>query len=170
MASAAHLHTLWQMYTPNGHVATSDNLMADGSSSNKGVRNGKEQWLVPEAYGIGRVMEQPLNLNITKKDMLSTRMNHRQTAIIKKWIHVTRVPETREVIVTDDLPEKVRHLLDMNPEQDVVPVFEHTTYSLKNCEKSRYHSDDNIMKILANHQLGNSVAELPGESARGDKD
>ena len=106
-------------------------------------------------------MEQPLNLNITKKGMLSTRMDHRQTAIIKKWIHVTRDPETRKVMVTDDLPEKVHHLLDMSPEQDVVPVLERTTYSLKNREKSRYHSDGNIMKILANRQLGNSVAELP---------
>ena len=56
-------------------------------------------------YGIGRVMEQPLNLNITKKDMLATRMNHRQTVIIKKWIHVPRDPETRKVLVTDNIPE-----------------------------------------------------------------
>ena len=160
MASASHSHTTWQMYTPNGHVATWDNLMADESSSDKGMRNGKEQWLVPEVYGIGRVMEQPLNLNTTKKDMLATRINHRQAAIIKKWVHVPRDPEARKVMVTDDLSEKVRHLLDMSPEHDVVPVLEHAT-SLKNRGKSRYHSDDNIMKILANHQLGNSVDELP---------
>ena len=54
-------------------------------------------------------------LNITKKGMFSTRMNHRQTAIIKKWIHEPPHPETRKVMVTDDLPEKVRHLLDMSP-------------------------------------------------------
>ena len=65
------------------------------------------------------------------------------------------------VLVTDNIPEKVRHLLDMSPEQDVVPVLDHTTYSLKNREKSRYHNNDEIMQILANHQLGNSVAELP---------
>ena len=50
MASASHLHTTWQMYTPKGHVATSDNLMADESSSDTGMRNRKEQWLVPEVY------------------------------------------------------------------------------------------------------------------------
>ena len=145
MASAAHTLTTWQMFTSSGHVATSDNLISDETSSDKEVRNGKEQWLAPEVYGIGRVMEQPLDVNITKKYMLSTRMNHRQTAIIKKWIPVVRGPESRKAIGPDYLPEKVRHLLDMNPEQDAVPVFEHTNYSFKNREKSRYHSDDNIM-------------------------
>ena len=84
MASASHLHTTRQMYTPRGHLASSDNLMAYDSSCDTGMRNGKEQWLVPEVYGIGRMMEHPLNLNTTKKDMLATRMNHRQTVIIKK--------------------------------------------------------------------------------------
>ena len=28
MASASHLHTTWQMYTPKGNLASSDNLMA----------------------------------------------------------------------------------------------------------------------------------------------
>ena len=37
MASAAHTHTSWQMFTSSGHVATSDNLMSDESSSDKGV-------------------------------------------------------------------------------------------------------------------------------------
>ena len=161
MAPAAHTLTTWQTFTSSGHVATSDNLMSDESSSDKEVRNGKEQWLVPEVYGIGKVMEQPLDVNITRKDMLSTRMNHRQTAIIKTWIPVVHDPEPRKAIGPDYLPEKVRHLLDMNPEQDAVPVLEHTNYSLKNCVKSRYHSDDNIMQILANHQLGNAVTELP---------
>ena len=161
LASAAHTHTSWQMFTSCGHVATSDNLMSDESSSDKGMRNGKEQWLAPEVYGIGRVMEQPLDVNISKKDMLSTRMNHRQTTIIKKWVQVVRGPESRKAIGPDYLPEKVSHLLDMNPEQDAVLVLEHTTYSPKDREKSRYHSDDNIMEILAEHQLGNAVAELP---------
>ena len=62
--------------------------------------------------------------------MLSTTRNHRQTTITKKWIHVKRDPESREVIGPGDLPEKVRHLLDMNLEQDAVPVLEHTTYLL----------------------------------------
>ena len=121
---------------------------------------------MPEVYGIGNVMEQPLDVNITKKDMLSTRMNHRQTAIIKKWIQVVRDPEPRKAIGPDHLPEKVRHLLDMSPEQDAAPVPGHTTYSFKDREKSRYHSDDNIMRILANHQLGNAVAELPTQESQ----
>ena len=54
----------------------------------------------------------------------------------------------------------------MSPEQDAVPVLEHTTYSLKNREKSRYHSDDNILKILANRQLGNAVSELPTQESQ----
>ena len=65
MASAAHMHTTWQMFTSCGHVATSDNLTSDESSPDKAKRNGKEQWLVPEVYGIGRVMEQPLGVNTT---------------------------------------------------------------------------------------------------------
>ena len=158
MASAAHTHTTWQMFTSSGHVATADNLMSDESSSNTGMRNGKEQRLVSEVYGIGKVM---LDWNITKKDMLSTRMNHRQTVTIKKCIHVKHDPESRNAFGPEDLSEKVRHLLDMNPEQDAVPVLEHTTYSFKNREKSRYHSDVNIMNILANHQLGNAAAEPP---------
>ena len=66
MASAAHTHTSWQMFTSCGHVATSDNLMSDESSPDRAMRNGKEQWLAPEVYGIGRVMEQPLDVNIAK--------------------------------------------------------------------------------------------------------
>ena len=166
MASAAHAHTTWQMFSSCGHVATSDNLMSDESSSDKAMRNGKEQWLVPEVYGIGRVMEQPLDVNTTKKDMLSTRMNRRQTAIIEKWIQLARDPEPRKAIGLDYLPENVRHLLDMNPEQDAVPVLEHTNYTLKNREKSRYHSDGNILKILANHQLGDAVIELPVQGSQ----
>ena len=159
MASASHLHTTWQMYTPKGNLASSDNLKADESSDDTGMRNGREQWLVPEVYGIGRVIDQPLNLDITKKGMLATRMNHRQTAIIKRWIHVPRDPGTRNVLFTNDIPEEICNFLDLNPEQDMVPVLEHTTYSLKNREKSRYHNANEIMEILANHQLGNSVAE-----------
>ena len=93
-------------------------------------------------------------------------MNHRQTVIIMKWIQVVRGPEPRKAIGPEYLPERVRHLLDMNPEQDAVPVLEHTTYSLKGREKSRYHSDDNIMKILANHQLGKAVAEFPTQESQ----
>ena len=111
-------------------------------------------------------MEQPLDVNITKKDMLSTRMTHRQTAIIKKWIQVVRDPESRKAIWPDYLPERVRRLLGMSPEQDAVPVLEHTNYTLKNREKSRYHSDDNILKILAKHQPGNAVAELPTQEGQ----
>ena len=122
--------------------------------------------MAPEVCGIGRVMGQPLDVNITKKDMLSTRMNHRQTAIVKKWVQVVRGPESGEATGPDYLPEKVRHLLGMNPELDAVPVLEHTTYSPKDREKSRYHSDDNIMEILANHQLGNAVAELPTQESQ----
>ena len=39
-------------------------------------------------------------------------------------------------------------------------------YLSKNREKSRYHNDDEFMKILANHQLGNSVAELPTQESQ----
>ena len=124
------------------------------------MRNGKEQWLVPEVYGVGRVMGQPLNLDIAKKGMLATRMNHCQTVIIKRWIHIPRDPETRKVLVTNDIPEEICNLLDLNPEQDVVPVLEHTTYSPKNRGKSRYHNANEMVEILANRQLGNSVAEL----------
>ena len=106
-------------------------------------------------------MEQPLNLDITKKGMLATRMNHRQTAIIKRWIHIPRDPETRKVLVTNDIPEEICNLPDLNPEQDVVPVLEHTTYSLKNREKSRYHNANDIMEILAHHQLEKCKTELP---------
>ena len=105
-------------------------------------------------------MEQPLNLDITKKGMLATRMNHRQTAIIKRWIHVPCDPATRYVLSTNDIPEEICNLLDLSPEQDVVPVLEHNTYSLKNREKSRYHNANDIMEILANHQLGNCKTEL----------
>ena len=117
--------------------------------------------MAPEVYGIGKVMEQPLDVNITKKDMLSTRMIHRRTVIIKKWIQVVRCPESRKAFGPEDLPERARRLIDMSPEQDAVPVLEHTTYSLKSREKSSNHSDDNITKTLANHQLGSAVAELP---------
>ena len=79
---------------------------------------------------------------------------------------MVRDPDSRKATGPDYLPERVRHRLDMNPEQDAVPVLEHTTYSLKNREKSRYHSDDNILKILANHQLGNAVSELPTQESQ----
>ena len=55
-------------------------------------------------------------------------MNHRQTAIIKKWINVVRDPVTGKALKQDDLPEQVRLLLDENLHQEVVPVFEHTNY------------------------------------------
>ena len=160
MAAGWHTHITWQMYTSTGQVATSDNLMTDESSSANGPRNGRNQWLVPEVYGIGKMLNDPIEVDITKKDMLTTRMNHRQTAIIKKWIKVIRDPETGKTMPQEDLPEQVRFLLDMNPRQDMVPVLEHTNYSLKNREESNYHTVDEITKILANHQLGNSVAEL----------
>ena len=124
------------------------------------TRNEKNHWLVREAYGIGKMMHEPVKVDITKKDMLATRMNHRQTAIIKKWINVVRDPETGKTLGQDDLPEKVRLLLDKNLQQEVIPVFEHTNYSLKDREGSEYHTDDNIMKILINHQLGNSWMKL----------
>ena len=129
MAAGVHTHTTWQMYTSTGHVATSDNLKTDESSSAYDTRNEKNHWLVPEVYGIGKMMREPLKVDITKKDMLATRMNHRQTAIIKKWINVVRDPETGKTLGQDVLPEKVLLLLDKNFQQEVIPVFEHTNYS-----------------------------------------
>ena len=166
MASGMHSHTTWQMYTSTGHVATSDNLKMDESSSNFDTRNEKNHWLVREAYGIGRMMPEPVTVDITKKDMLATRMNHRQTAIIKKWINVVRDPVTGKALKQDDLPEQVRLLLDENLHQEVVPVFEHTNYSLKDREESEYHADVNIMKILTNHQLGWSWTKLPTQKSK----
>ena len=166
MAAGMHSQTTWQMYTSTGHMATSDNLKTDESSSGLDTRNEKNHWLVPEVYGIGKMMHEPVKVDITKKDMLATRMNHRQTAIIKKWINVVRDRETGKTLGQNDLPEQVRLLLDKNPRQNVVPVFEHTNYSLKNREESEYHTDDNLMKILTNHQLGNSVLELPTQKSK----
>ena len=93
-------------------------------------------------------------------------MNHRQTAIIKKWINVVRNPETGKTLAQPGITDQLRDLLDMSPRQDMVPVFEHTNYSLKDREESMYHTDDNITKIMANHQLGNSVAELPTQKSK----
>ena len=77
MASGMHSHTTWKMYTSAGHQATTDNLKMDESSSNVDTRNEKNHWLVHETYGIGKMMPKPVTVDITKKDMLATRMNHR---------------------------------------------------------------------------------------------
>jgi hypothetical protein len=166
MASGMHSHTTWKMYTSTGHQATSDNLKMDESSSNVDTRNEKNHWLVHETYGIGKMTPKPVTVDITKKDMLATRMNHRQTAIIKKWIKVIRDPVTRKTLKQDDLPEKVRLLLDENLYQEVIPVFEHTNYSLKKRMESEYHNDDNLMQILTNHQLGNLEPKLTTQKSK----
>ena len=50
--------------------------------------------------------------------------------------------------------------------RDRVLVLEHTNYSLKNREESEYHTDDNLMKILTNHQLGNSAPKLSTQKSK----
>jgi len=145
----------WNMYTATGHVATSDNLMMDESSSNEDWRNGEKKWLVPEVYGIGTMMEHPMDVNITQKDMLDTRMKHRQTAIIKKWIKVNRDPVTKKTLAQDNIPDQLRTLLDASKNQVWIPVLEHTKYSLKDRVESNYHIDDSIIAIMNNHQQWN---------------
>ena len=151
-AASGQRYMSWNMYTATGHVATSDNMMVDESSSNEGWRNGEEKWLVPEVYGIGTMMEHPMNVNITQKDMLDTRMKHRQTAIIKKWIKVNRDPVTKMTLAQDNIPDQLRILLDTSKTQKWIPVLEHTKYSLKDRVESNYHIDDSIIAIMNNHQ------------------
>lgn len=114
MSAPAQLHYTWHLYAEDGSKIIASQLM-EGKDDDWYHRTHKE------AYALLTISAEPISLDITKKNLLATRLAHRPTLIVKRYITMWESPKS--------LPERLRNI--HNSIQQEIPVLENTKLNLK---------------------------------------
>ena len=114
MSAPAQLHYVWHLYAEDGRPIKATHLKATKDDD-------PNERPYEEAYALLTISEEPTPLDITKKTLLATRLAHRPTLIVKRYINMLESPKSLPVAL-----RKIHHQI-----QQEIPILENTKLNLE---------------------------------------